>query len=278
MLACSRSNICMAGPSATIVDAKFAFEASEVNMNSGITSRAAIARSSACSTVTKLAASRPRGGEVVLQAGGRVEDRAGAVLRDSAACGRSTPLVAAGIGVGGDELLDAAAARAAVLADQRDRRLDLGHDAHVAQQLLGPPQILSHRRVQRQAALHVEVDVRAAMLDVAGVDELAVDVVAEHGFHVVRHRSGCRSWPTGSAAQLGRRRDLVRLDEPHARQAVVVDEEPQERFAVAIDAADDLLLPLVPAILVLKLVEHLLHLPAPASGAARPCPCRRSAR
>ena len=39
MLACNRSNILIAGPSATIVEAKFAFEASDVSMNSGITSR-----------------------------------------------------------------------------------------------------------------------------------------------------------------------------------------------------------------------------------------------
>ena len=40
----------------------------------------------------------------------------------------------------------------------------------------------------------------------------------------------------------------------------MIDEEPQKRFAVAVHAADDFLLPLVPAVLVLKLVEHFLHL------------------
>ena len=64
----------------------------------------------------------------------------------------------------------------------------------------------------------------------------------------------------GIAGQLRRRRDLLRLDEPHARHAVGIDEEPQKRFAVAIDAADDLLLPQLPAVLLRELVEHLLHL------------------
>ncbi len=116
----------------------------------------------------------------------------------------------------GDKLLDAAAADAPVLADQRDGRLDLGHDAHVAQQLLGPPQILPHRRVQRQPALDVDVDVRLAVLHVAGVDELAVDVIAQHGFHVVglglNAEAGRRV-----AGERGRRGDLVRLDEAHPR-------------------------------------------------------------
>lgn len=63
MLIWSLSNIFMAGPSATIVEAKFAFDPSDVNMNSGITNRAAMARSSACNSVTKLDASRPRAGK-----------------------------------------------------------------------------------------------------------------------------------------------------------------------------------------------------------------------
>ena len=54
----------------------------------------------------------------------------------------------------------------------------------------------------------------------------------------------------GSPAKLGRRDDLVRLDEPHARHSVAIDKEPQKRLAVAVDAADDLLLPHLPAILV----------------------------
>ena len=47
----------------TVQQAKFAFDASDVNMNSGITSRAAIARNSACNTLTKLEASRPWAGK-----------------------------------------------------------------------------------------------------------------------------------------------------------------------------------------------------------------------
>ena len=67
---------------------------------------------------------------------------------------------------------------------------------------------------------------------------------------------------------------LVRLDEPHARHAVVVDKEPQKRLAVAIDPPDDLLLPQLPAILALELVEHLLHRQRDIRP-ARPCLCRR---
>ena len=69
-----------------------------------------------------------------------------------------------------------------MLADQRDRRLNLGHGAHVAQQLFDPPQVLPHGEIQRQPALHVGVDVRLAMLDVGGVDRLAVDVVPNRAF------------------------------------------------------------------------------------------------
>ncbi len=57
-----------------------------------------------------------------------------------------------------------------------------------------------------------------------------------------------------------RRNDLVRLNEPHARQAGGVEEEPQKRLAVAVDAADDFLLALLPSVFVKEFVEHFLHL------------------
>ena len=258
MLICSRSNIFIAGPSATSVEAKFAFEASEVNMNSGITSRAAMARSSACSTATKLAASRPAGRKVVLHAGRRIENRARPVLRivprAASRAARSRC-----VGIVRHELLDAAAARAAMLANQRDGRLDFGHDAHIAQQPLGPPQVLAHRRIQRQAPLHVEIDIRAAVLHVIRLDELAVDVVAEHVLHIVRIGLNAEAG-RGIAGQPARRHHLVGLDEANPRHALGIDEEPQERFAVAVDPADDFLLPQLPAVFLLEVVEQLLHL------------------
>ncbi len=72
-------------------------------------------------------------------------------------------------------------------ADQRDRRLDLGHDAHVPQQLFGAAEVLSHRVEERQPAADVGIDVGLAVLDLGGIDELAIDVVAERRF---RRRGG----------------------------------------------------------------------------------------
>ena len=51
----------------------------------------------------------------------------------------------------------------------------------------------------------------------------------------------------GSAGALRGRGDLRRLDEADPRGPVGRDEQPQEDLAVAVAAADDLLLPLVPA-------------------------------
>ena len=94
MSCCKRSNIFIAGPSATIVeDCSWRCEASLVSMNSGITSRLAMARNSACSTATKRPASMPAGGKLVVRAGHGVEDRAGSVTAEiagraaSPACG-----------------------------------------------------------------------------------------------------------------------------------------------------------------------------------------------
>ena len=72
---------------------------------------------------------------------------------------------------------------------------------------------------QRQAAFHVRVDVRLAVLDLGGVDQPAVDPIAQHGLHVVRiglnAEAGRRvGQPVGGRGHLGR------LDESHPRRAV----------------------------------------------------------
>ena len=106
-----------------------------------------------------------------------------------------------------------------MLADHRDGRLDFRHDAHVPKQLFRAAEILAHGIKQRQPAFHVGVDVRLAVLDFGGVDQPAVDPVAQHGLDVVR---------IGLDAEAGRRIGLPidrrghlgRLDEPHAAGAV----------------------------------------------------------
>ena len=111
---------------------------------------------------------------------------------------------------------------------------------------------------QRQPAFHVGVDVGLAVLDLGGVDQPAVDVVAQHGLDVGRRRSGCRSWRPGRPTRSGGVRDLGRLDEPHPGDAVGGREQPQEDLAVAVAPADDLLLPLVPAVDADEVVEERL--------------------
>ena len=63
----------------------------------------------------------------------------------------------------------------------------------------------------------------------------------------------------GSDDAIGRRGHLGRLDEPHARRAVVGREKPQEALAVAVLAADDLLLPPLPVVQADELIEDELH-------------------
>ena len=61
----------------------------------------------------------------------------------------------------------------------------------------------------------------------------------------------------GSPASSRGRGDLARLDEAHAGLTPsAVDEEPQEHLAVAIVAADDLLLSAMPVVLGDEFVEH----------------------
>ena len=60
----------------------------------------------------------------------------------------------------------------------------------------------------------------------------------------------------GSAASLRRRRgDLVGLDEADAERAVGQREEAEEGFAIAVAAADDLLLAMLPAVVADEVVE-----------------------
>ena len=144
-----------------------------------------------------------------------------------------------------------------MFANQGDSRLDFGHHAHVAQQLLRASQILAHRVEQRQSALDVRVDVGLAMLYFGGVDGQPIDVIGQWRFDVVRF--GLNAERGGRIREpLRRRGDLPRLDESDARPSVRRGEEPQEHFSVAIPTADDLLLPPVPGILVDELVEHVL--------------------
>ena len=159
--------------------------ASLLSMNSGITSRLAIARSSACKHGDVAAGVDAGGGELVVGAGHRVEDRAGGVAAEMAgpAGGGAGD---AQVGPAGDEIGQAGGRGRLVLADDGDGRLDFGHDAHVPQQLFRAAEVLADREEERQAALHVGVDVRLAVLDFVGVDQPAADPIAQHGLHVVR--------------------------------------------------------------------------------------------
>ena len=178
---------------------------------------------------------------------------------------------------GGDELLDGASTASMMLADQRDGRLNFRDDAHVPQQLFGAAQILAHREVQRQTTADVGVDVRFAMLDLVGVDRLAVDVIGQHGLDVARIGENAELGG-GVGGLLGRRGNLARLYEADARRAVGGEEESQKHFAIAVAAEHDLLLPPLPAVGLNEIIEHVLHgcdprrrnlrLPAFFSGAA----------
>ena len=157
------------------------------------------------------------GGKLVVGARHRVEDRARRVAAEVDG--------AAGRGVDGGARRPGAATNwsraaplvAAMLADQGDRRLDFRHGAHVAQQLVGAAEVLPHGKEQRQPAPHVGVDVGLAMLDVVGVDQLAVDPVAADGLHVVRVGLDAQGGG-GVAAALRRRGHLAGLDEPQPGQ------------------------------------------------------------
>ena len=156
-----------------------------------------------------------------------------------------------------------------MLANDGDGRLDLGHDAHVPQQLLRAAEILADGEEQRQAAFHVRVDVRLAMLDLGRIDQPAVDPIADDRLDVVR--IGLDAKPRRRIGQpIGGRRNLVRLDEAHARRAVRGRKQPQKALAVAVLAADDLLLARVPMVQADELVDDGLHLGRERFGAGVP--------
>ncbi len=179
-------------------------------MNSGITSRLAIAPQFGLQDRHEIRRVEAGGRKVVFDSAGRVQDGARPkTAKASRAAGGG--LGQGDVGLAGGELLHAAADSALVFADQGDGRLDFGHHAHVAEQLFGPAQILAHGKEQRQPAFDVFVDVGLAMLDLGGVDHLAVDTVAEHGFDIVVVGQNAKTgrWIAHTAA---RRDDLIGLD------------------------------------------------------------------
>ena len=70
---------------------------------------------------------------------------------------------------------------------------------------------------QRQPALHVGVDVRLAVLDLARRRPAGRRSSSPARSPRRPDRSGCRSWPTGRPIGSRRRGHLGRLDEPHPR-------------------------------------------------------------
>jgi hypothetical protein len=93
--------------------------------------------------------------------GEHVEDRARPVAAEIAhpAAGAARATAHDGdVGVALHELLDRRPAAGRVLANQGNRRLDLGHHAHVPQQLVHAAEILADREEQRNPALHVGKD------------------------------------------------------------------------------------------------------------------------
>ena len=114
-------------------------------------------------------------------------------------------------------------------------------------------------KIERQPAPHVGVDVGLAMLDFGGVDQLAVDPVAADGLHVVGVGLDAQGG-RGVAAPVRGRGHLAGLDEPQPGRAVGGGKKPQKALAVAVLAADDLLLPLVPLVDADELVQHGLDL------------------
>ena len=132
-------------------------------------------------------------------------------------------------------------------ADEGNRGLDLGDDAHVAEQLFGAAEVFVNGIKQRQAAADVGIDVGFAMLDVGGIDELAVDEVPQHVFDIVAVGDDAEACG-GIGGVLLRRGDLIGLDEADAERAVGERKEAEEGFAIAVAAADDLLLTSVPVV------------------------------
>ena len=124
------------------------------------------------------------GGELVVGVGEGVEDGAWCVAAEVA--GLAGHWIGAGfVGAVLDELVDGAACAGVVFADDGDGRLDLGDDAHVAEQLFGAAEVFADGVEEGQPAFDVGIDVGFAVLDMFGVDPGFVDAVVEDGFDVV---------------------------------------------------------------------------------------------
>ncbi len=136
-----------------------------------------------------------RGGKFVFRARQGVENRARGKSPEVAGPARGLAGHAQ-VGLIGHELLQPRVRRRRVLADDGDRRLNFRDHAHVAEQFFRPAKILPHRIEQRQAALHVGVDVRLAMLDLLGVDPAGRRSSSRSRFPRRPDRSQRRNWPT----------------------------------------------------------------------------------
>ena len=235
-----------------------AFEASLVSMNSRHHQPAGDGAQFGLEHGYVAAGVEPGGGKLVVGVAQHVEDGARPVAAEiarPARAGANILDVAAVVG----ELFQRAAGARGMFADDGDGRLDFGHHAHVAEQLLGAAEVLADREEQGQPALHVGVDVLLAVLDFVGSHQFAIDEIAAHGLHV---------GGVGEDAEAGgpvvrglrRRGHLLGLDEADPYTAVAGVEEAQEALAIAVLAADDPLLPLVPAVFAGKGVEHRLRL------------------
>ena len=102
----------------------------------------------------------------------------------------------------------------------------------------------------------------------AAVDQPAVDPVAQHGFHVVGIGLNAQGGGRIADAVAAAWRPGPGSTKRTPRGAVGRGEQPQETLAVAVFAADDLLLPLVPLVVADEIVQHGLHLGAASSAAA----------
>ena len=159
----------------------------------------------------------------VIDAGARVDDRAR--LKTFARM-----QVVDGVAFIANETANCFLRAVGVFAYQRDRRLDFGDDAHVAEEFFGATQVFAHRVKQGNAATCGNVDVRFAVLDFRRVDENVVDPITAYSLGVafIRDDSATRRTTVMSL----RRLDLLRFDESNDRLAGVVAEKAEKDFAV----------------------------------------------
>ena len=160
-----------------------------------------------------------RGGKLVVGARHRVQDRARGVAAEVGSSGRCTGLTAVTSAWFCTNWSKAAPLVAWCL------RIKAMADWISATALMLRSSFSARRRffrtgkIQRQPAPHVGVHVGLAMLDLGGVDQLAVDPVAADGFHVVRIGLDAQGRRRIAAALRGRG-DLAGLDEPQPDRAV----------------------------------------------------------